>query len=162
MRSLFRKANHSLTAVVVEFDDGFYQLPRFEIPESLWETFDRMDPERTIVRIRDWERGSYQPEGRSARRRPKLYTTDPATFSLLCAPICSALRIRRSMLLGWHVEATPRQENAVFTRRSEIRAHLAHAYHCDHTRQATILNRRDRKENYHRRLRLLCLCADLA
>lgn len=34
----------SLTAIAAEFDDGFYQLPRFEIPESLPVGFDHRFP----------------------------------------------------------------------------------------------------------------------
>src|ERR1700749_1148658 len=38
----------SLSEITSDLPTGFYHLPRFEVPESLWESLDRMDPAGTI------------------------------------------------------------------------------------------------------------------
>ena len=46
-----RKSN-SLTELVKDLPKGIYIAPRFEIPETLWESFNRMDPKSTILKTR--------------------------------------------------------------------------------------------------------------
>src|SRR5215204_5148808 len=48
-----RKGN-SLTEAVKDLRCGFYAIPRFEIPESLWESFDRYDPQGVLQQVKRW------------------------------------------------------------------------------------------------------------
>ena len=57
-----------LSKLVAELPPGFYHTARFEIPESLWETFDRADPIRTIEDVRAL--------GVSARLNEVVYGSD--------------------------------------------------------------------------------------
>jgi hypothetical protein len=43
-----RKRGDTLDRIAGGIADGFYELPRFELPETLWESFDRLDPEGTL------------------------------------------------------------------------------------------------------------------
>src|SRR5262245_37087770 len=50
-----RDPKQSLSDILGEVPDGFYQIPRFELPEMLWEAaFDRKDPAGNLVKLRDW------------------------------------------------------------------------------------------------------------
>ncbi|MGQ9571482.1 MAG: hypothetical protein ACUVUQ_11735, partial [Thermodesulfovibrionales bacterium] len=44
----------SLSDVVAEIPNGFYELPRFEVPEGLWESVNRLDPISIISDFRKW------------------------------------------------------------------------------------------------------------
>lgn len=144
------EGNRSLTAVAAEFDDGFYQLPRFEIPESLWETFDRMDPERTIFSIRDWG-ARFHLNDVVHVDGPTIYDRSGDFQLALRRDMFAIHGFDEGMLLGWHVDANLARRMQLL--RGEVKSALPslHAYHCDHTRQATVLHRRDRKENDTRR-----------
>src|SRR5216684_1765835 len=52
-----RDERQSLSDVLGELPDGFYQTPRFELPEMLWEAaFDRRDPAGNLAKLRDWSK----------------------------------------------------------------------------------------------------------
>ena len=44
----------SLSQIASDLKGGFYHLPRFEIPEFLWETLDRTDPDSVIAQVAEW------------------------------------------------------------------------------------------------------------
>src|SRR5581483_1970032 len=43
-----RNGFESLSAAVPDLADGHYTLPRFELPEPLWESFPRTDPQAIL------------------------------------------------------------------------------------------------------------------
>ncbi|MGH7121413.1 MAG: hypothetical protein ACREFP_20890, partial [Acetobacteraceae bacterium] len=48
------RTDHLLGEVAATLEDAFYHTPRFELPETLWEGLDRMDPVATIAKIGQW------------------------------------------------------------------------------------------------------------
>ena len=56
----------SLSAIAATLPDGYYHLPRFELPETLWEMLDRGDPAGTIAAVAGW--GSRYQIGRASCR----------------------------------------------------------------------------------------------
>ena len=55
MLLLPRDENESLSTILGALPDGFYEIPRFELPEALWEAgFDRRDPAGNLAKLRDW------------------------------------------------------------------------------------------------------------
>src|SRR5258706_12410136 len=46
-----RRPGDTLDSIVARLEDGFYELPRFELPETLWESFDRLDPKGTLAAV---------------------------------------------------------------------------------------------------------------
>src|SRR4051812_28388993 len=44
----------SLSDIVRDLPDGYFGIPRFEIPESLWECLDRYDAPGTIRTVGEW------------------------------------------------------------------------------------------------------------
>jgi hypothetical protein len=44
----------NLAEVLKDLPDSFYEMPRFDIPESVWASFCRTDPRRNMEAARDW------------------------------------------------------------------------------------------------------------
>ena len=135
-----------LSKLVAELSPGFYHTARFEIPESLWETFDRADPIRTIEDVRAL--------GVSARLNEVVYGSDPilydgpGDFQLVeRSDLLEIDGFDERMILGWHVDSNLAKRLSL--RHGRVTSLLDHVfcYHCDHTRQATLIHSRDRLEN---------------
>ncbi len=135
-----------LSELVAELPPGFYHTARFEIPESLWETFDRADPIRTIEDVRAL--------GVSARLNEVVYGSDtilydgPGDFQLVeRSDLFEIDGFDERMILGWHVDSNLAKRLALRHGRAASLLEHVFCYHCDHTRQATSIHSRDRLEN---------------
>lgn len=140
-----RRARH-LSELAVGLPSGFYHTARFEIPESLWESFERTDPTRTIEDVRAL--------GISARLNEVVYGSDailydgPGDFQLVeRSDLFEIGGFDERMIRGWHVDSNlakrwSLKRGAVASLIDEV-----FCYHCGHTRQATAAHRRERLEN---------------
>jgi hypothetical protein len=136
----------SLTAILGRLQDGGYHLPRFEVPESLWDRLDRMDPDLAMRSMRQWGRrfhlneivyGGYD----------NLYDA-PGDFQLfLRSDLFAVGGFEERMILGWHVDANLARRMTLLRGEIKSAAHVLFGYHCGHLRQATSLHGRDRTEN---------------
>lgn len=138
--------NGSLNDVVRGLEDGFYQLPRFELPESLWESFDRRDGAGIINTTRDLARRFHLNE--------IVYGSDdvlfdgPGDFQLcLRDDLIKIHGFHEGMLRGWHVDANLCVRMIALRGKIKSLANGLYAYHCDHTRQVTSAHGHDRVEN---------------
>ncbi len=140
------RSKKSLSEILQQLPDGLYHLPRFEIPETLWETFNRSNPKEVIDAVRDW--------GTTARLNEIVYGSDdilydgPGDFQLAPRKVYFELDgFDERMLLGWHVDSNMAKRLAL--KLGSPRSFIDHifGYHCDHTRMATPAHRRDRIEN---------------
>ena len=136
----------SLSRIAAELDDGFYHTPRFELPECLWESFNRLDAGKIVDNVRDW--------GVRFHLNDVVYMNDtviydgPGDFQLALREDAFAIDgFDEEMIVGWHVDLN-------FARRMKLRRGdvksvfpTIQGYHCDHTRQATLMHRRNRIEN---------------
>lgn len=141
------RTSRSLSDVAAELVDGLYHLPRFEIPESLWESLDRTDPVMTLSTIATWGWDFHLNEI-VHETEPSVRFDGPGDFQLMLrADLFKIGGFNEEMLLGWHVDSNIAK-----------RLHLIHhevrdlipeffGYHCDHTRQATSAHRPDSVEN---------------
>ena len=141
-----REGAQSLSDVVARLDDGFYHLPRFELPECLWESFDRLDPDRIIADIRDW--------GVRFHLNDVVYINDtviydgPGDFQLALRDDISAIHgFHEEMLRGWHVDSNFAKRMKLHLGEVKSLLPFFYGYHCDHTRQTTVLHGRSRVEN---------------
>ncbi|MGH7068099.1 MAG: hypothetical protein ACREEU_09995 [Acetobacteraceae bacterium] len=139
-----------LGGITGELDDALYHLPRFEVPETLWEGLDRMDPKGTISEIGRW--------GWDLHLNEIVFGSDtvlydgPGDFQL--APRADLFRIDgfdERMLLGWHVDSNLARRLGFLHGPPRSLADHLFGYHCDHTRQVTPAHRHDRVENDWRR-----------
>lgn len=136
----------ALGDVVADLEDGYYHLPRFELPEGIWESYDRRDPE-DIIRRTARAGAAYHLDEIVLGSRDVLFDA-PGDFQLaLRQDLLSIDGFHEEMILGWHVDANLGRRMRLL--RGEIRSlhDRLRGYHCDHTRMATLVHRRGRKEN---------------
>jgi len=135
-----------LTDIVRDLPDGFYHLPRFEIPESLWETLDRKEPQRILEDLRQWGRTVHLHE--IVYARPEIKYDGPGDFQLILRSDLFRIHgFHEEMLLGWHVDANiAKRLYLIYGCVNDVVDRLF-GYHCDHTRQITPAHRHNALQN---------------
>lgn len=141
-----RESGQSLSAIITDLPKGYWGLPRFEIPESLWESLDRNDPARVISTVGDW--------GWRYHLNEVVYGANfirfdgPGDFQLLDRQdIWSIHGFNEEMLLGWHVDSDLAKRMSLLYGAIGDLSEQLFCYHCDHTRQVTPAHRHDAVEN---------------
>src|SRR5579863_1582863 len=90
----------SLSQVVGDLSDTYYHSPRFEVPETLWESVDRMDPVGTIAAFERWGRELHLNEIIYASH-PDVLFDGPGDFQLMLRrDLWNIHAFHESMLLG--------------------------------------------------------------
>jgi len=134
------RAYKSLSESVQPLEDGFYHLPRFEIPESLWEMFDRHAPASVIETVRAWGEAFHLNE---VVLGPEMIRYDaPGDFQLMLrSDLFEMCGFDERMILGWHVDSNIAKR--LFLRYGRVGDIFSEffGYHCDHTRQVTPAHR---------------------
>ncbi|HEY1727965.1 MAG TPA: hypothetical protein VGG22_06315 [Candidatus Baltobacteraceae bacterium] len=133
----YPRNNKSLSEIVSSLPDAYYHLPRFEVPESLWEGANRMDPDGTISSFGTW--------GRELHLNEIVYTSlsdvrydGPGDFQLMLrSDIWNIHGFHESMLVGWHVDSNIARRLSLIPRALGDVVDELYGYHCDHTRQVT-------------------------
>ena len=140
-----RDSVSSLSEAVRDLGDGQYIVPRFELPEPLWESFSRSDPEAVLSACQELGPKLHMHE--IAIRAPYMRFDSPGDFQL--APRKALFDIHgfdERMTQGWHADSNMCKRLYLFYgNRTESLAHRVKAYHCDHTRVATLAHRLDIK-----------------
>jgi hypothetical protein len=137
----------SVSEIAATLDDGYYHLPRFELPETLWESLNRQDPVGTIEAIRTW--------GTAFHLNEVVFSSDPTVrydapgdFQLILrSDLWEMHGYHESMLLGWHVDSNMAKRLFLLPRQMGNIVHELFGYHCDHTRQVTPAHRPRAAEN---------------
>lgn len=141
-----RPKEQSLSDVVGRAADGFYELPRFEVTETLWETLDRKDPQGIIDNFRRWGKSLHINEIILAN--PIVRYDGPGDFQLMLRKqIFDINGFDESMVLGWHVDSNLCKRMYILNGKTDTLIDKLYAYHCDHTRQSTLAHGADRVEN---------------
>lgn len=134
-----------LTEAVRDLADGQYIVPRFELPEPLWEAFPRSDPQ-TIMRSCDRLSKALHLDEVTVSH-PYMRFDSPGDFQL--APRHAVFDIHgfdERMIHGWHADSNLCKRLFLFYgNRTESLAERMKGYHCDHTRVATLAHRLDIK-----------------
>jgi hypothetical protein len=136
----------SLCDVVRDLEGTHYGVPRFELPERLWEALDRLDPVGTIARVSDW--GVKARLNEIVRGQGVVQFDNPGDFQLVRRSVLFALDgFDEEALLGWHVDHNlahrlDMKHGAEGDLSSQIKL-----YHCGHARQSTATHSHDRVEN---------------
>lgn len=135
-----------LTEQVRNLPKGYYGIPRFEIPESLWETLDRLDPIGTIKTVGDWGWRFHLNE--IVYGAPIIKFDAPGDFQLIDrADLIDMHGFDEDMLLGWHVDSNIcKRLYLKYGAVGDLSGKLF-GYHCDHTRQVTPMHKRTAVEN---------------
>lgn len=137
---------NSLSDIVADLPKGFYHIPRFEIPETLWEMFDRKDAAGTIASIDMWGRKAHLNE--IVLGAPTIKYDAPGDFQLIERE--DLFRIQgfdEDMLLGWHVDSNiAKRLHLIYGEVGDL-VNGVFGYHCDHTRQVTPMHRHNSTQN---------------
>ena len=139
-----------LSALVAGLEPGIYHLPRYELPEGLWEGLDRRDPDGIFRFLGEWGAPLHLPE-LVAGSPPALYDNH-GDFQLLPRSWLEAVHgFDERMLNGWIVDSNLSVRLAL--RHGPARSLYPHlvGYHCDHTRNPGAFHGREHVENDFRR-----------
>ncbi len=135
----------SLSEAVRDLADGHYVVPRFELPEPLWESFPRSSAREVMQTCEELCPRLHLNE--VAKRVPYMRFDSPGDFQLMprqaLFDICG---FDERMTQGWHSDSNMcKRMYLFFGGRTESLADRVRAYHCDHTRVATLAHRADLK-----------------
>lgn len=129
-----RTPGKSLSDIVSKLPDGFYELPRFEVPQSLWETVNRFDPIAVIETLRSWGQKFHLNE--VIISLPDIRFDAPGDFQLMLRDqIFEIHGFNEHMLYGWHVDSNLCRRLSLLNGKTESLLDHVFAYHCNHTRQ---------------------------
>lgn len=141
MLLLPRDPKESLSDILGALPDGFYQIPRFEIPEMLWEAaFDRKDPAGNLVKLRDWSM-RYHLNQVVHNFMPMKYDALGDFQAVLRDDMFAIHGFDESMILGWHCDSNLAARLALYRGRVDTVIDKVFGYHCDHTRVAAANNK---------------------
>jgi hypothetical protein len=135
-----RNEEESLSTILGSVPDGFYQIPRFELPEMLWEAaFDRRDPAGNLVKLRDWA-VRFHLNQVVHNFMPMKYDALGDFQAALREDMFAIHGFDEAMLLGWHCDSNLAARLALYRGRVETLIDKVFGYHCDHTRVAAANN----------------------
>lgn len=138
----------TLSSLVADLPEGFYELPRFELPENLWEShFDRLKPGENLTFLRDHAEEMHL---NTIVRRPGFLVYDnPGDFQLMTRDAIFAIDgFDEEMDQGWHLDANLCKRMSLY-----YEGKIGHlegklwGYHCNHTRQASFFHKQLSPEN---------------
>jgi hypothetical protein len=129
----------SLSGIASSLSRGFYHVPRYDVPESLWETLDRMNPDAVIEVMKEL--------GETTHLNEMIFGADhilydgPGDFQLVEREEMFAIQgFCEGMLLGWHVDSN--LSKRLYLRHGHVGdlAGRIRAYHCEHTRSYSAMH----------------------
>lgn len=136
----------TLSDIVGELPDGFYHLPRFEVPEGFWERSNRLDPLGIIEQMRTFGR-RYHLNEVVYGGFDNVYEA-PGDFQLFLREDLQRIGgFDETMLRGWHVDTNTARRMKLLRGKVDTLFPRIYGYHCGHTRQATSLHGARRTEN---------------
>ncbi|MEI7874317.1 MAG: hypothetical protein WCK95_19465 [Alphaproteobacteria bacterium] len=136
-----RREDESLSKILGDVPDGFYQIPRFELPEMLWEAaFDRRDPVGNLTKLRDWA-VRFHLNQVVHNFMPMKYDALGDFQAALREDMFAIHGFDEDMLLGWHCDSNLAARLALYRGRVDTLIDKVFGYHCDHTRVAAANNK---------------------
>ena len=134
---LVPQAEKSLSDVCQDLPDGFYGLPRFELPEWLWEQLPRSDPRTAISEVRRLGPQLHLDEASLSHEWVRF--DGPGDFQLCLRDDWVAVDgCDESMVLGWHVDSNLSRRLLLHRGSIESLEDTFAGYHCNHSRTPTV------------------------
>jgi hypothetical protein len=131
------RADGSLSEICRELPDGFYGLPRFELPEWLWERLPRNDPRRAMAEIERLGPGLRLDEPTISHEWIRFDA--PGDFQLILREDYLAIDgLDEEMLLGYHVDSNLSRRMLFHRGSIESLGDSLAGYHCNHNREPTV------------------------
>jgi hypothetical protein len=130
-------SNQSLSEICGELPDSFYGLPRFELPEWLWERLPRNDPTFAMGEIKRLGPGLRLDEPTLSNEWIRFDA--PGDFQLVLREDFVAIDgLDEEMLLGYHVDSNFSKRMRLHRGSIESLAERLAGYHCNHNRTPTV------------------------
>lgn len=130
-------SDQSLSDICGELPDGFYGLPRYELPEWLWERLPRSDPRRTMAEIERLGPGLRLDEPTVSNEWIRFDA--PGDFQLILREDFLAIDgLDEEMLLGYHVDSNLSRRMLFHRGSIESLGESLAGYHCNHNRERTV------------------------
>jgi hypothetical protein len=131
-----RDKSRSLSDVISEIPDGFYELPRFEIPEALWHELYRMKPVQSIELLRRWGQRLHLNE--VIISRSDILYDGPGDFQLMLSKQLYEINgLNEEMLYGWHVDSNICKRMYMLNGETKSLLDFVYGYHCTHNAEIT-------------------------
>ena len=130
-------AEASVSDICRDLADGFYGLPRFELPEWVWERLPRADPAHALAEI---ERlGPSLGLDEPTVSHEWIRFDAPGDFQLILrADLIAIDGFNEEMLLGYHVDSNLSRRMLLHRGSIESLAKQLASYHCNHIRVPTV------------------------
>jgi|AGTN01.1.fsa_nt_gi hypothetical protein len=140
------RQKRNLTEIVRDLPKGYYGLPRFELPESMWECLDRRDPRETIATVGRWGWRYHLNEVVATKHFSRFNA--PGDFQLIERDDLFRIHgFHEEMLLGWAVDWNlDRRVKFLYKETGDIMDSLF-GYHCNHLRQISTMHHADARTN---------------
>ncbi len=132
------RGEKSLTDLVAELDGDAYCLPRFEIPEWLWEAVPRNEPQQMIQLLHDW--GERIGLDEVTLGHDWILYDAPGDFQLVRRELMEEVHgFDEEMIHGWHVDSNLWKR--IYNKIGDIGTLYPHiaGYHTNHNRTLTRL-----------------------
>jgi hypothetical protein len=126
----------SLSELCGDLPDGFYGLPRFELPEWLWERLPRTEPRAALADLK--RLGSALRLDEPTVSHEWIRFDAPGDFQLLLREDFTAIDgFNEEMLLGYHVDSNLSRRMYLHRGSIESLGERLAGYHCNHNRVPT-------------------------
>jgi hypothetical protein len=137
----------NLTEIIASLEDGYYSLPRFELPENLWElSLRRLDPVWNIEFLREHSQKLHLDT--VIRKEGAIQYDNPGDFQLMLRKdIFEMGGFDEQMLKGWHVDSNISRRMFLAKKSKPSIEKLLKGYHCNHTHKESIQHNQQRTEN---------------
>jgi hypothetical protein len=139
------QAGSSLSAIARDLPSGLYHIPRFDLPEALWETFNRLDAPGTIESVRHWGAAAHLNE---IVHCDFVRYDCPGDFQLMLrSDLWRIGGFNEQLIHGWHLDYNiAKRLSFVHGGVSDLADKIV-GYHCDHTRRSTPTHEPDHQAN---------------
>jgi hypothetical protein len=141
-----RNRSWSLATVVDQLSPALYHLPRFDIPEALWESLDRRDPAAAIEICEAWGGRFHLRE--IVEADPIVRYDGPGDFQLLPVNTVRDLSgFDERMVFTYHTDSNLAKRASLVLGPVNSLADKLLLYHCNHYRQSSVHHGPRRAEN---------------
>jgi hypothetical protein len=141
--------DRSMSDICRELPDGFYGLPRFELPEWLWERLPRADPVRALADVERFGPGLRLDEPTTSHEWIRFDA--PGDCQLILREDLVAIDgFHEEMLYGYHVDSNLSRRMLLLRGSIDsLEEHVA-GYHCNHNRTPTVYHGRRIENDLHK------------
>lgn len=136
-----RNSGESLSRLSESLAPGFYGLPRFGIPEALWGTLSRNNPEEILSSIGKWG-NRFHLNNVVNMERPEILYDAPGDFQLCMRDQLFQINgFDERMIHCWHQDSNLAKRLYLLNGKTRSLLDRAYCYHCDHTWELDYLHR---------------------